>query len=327
MSEQILDPRREPTDQVASQAAYDLCARAKAMVASPPLDSIIAFHEAVEFMYEFAAVARKMELSGIPADLIRTQLQAARDVLGISTLVRRLQSWPRGYPGDFETIELIASGLNSSEAGTWAYFLEQSVLHSGAVRQHQNKLRYQCDAIRRTFARVGPACHLLAVGCGGARDFKEALPVFSGFAGMVVLNDVDRDALLLAEKRLALVTDKYVLLHGNVLKAVKRLEGRRVFDLVLAGGLFDYLSDRAIASVLCSIFKTLLKPRGEFIFTNMASGNPYRTWMEYAVDWNLIERDEARVLSLCEQAGIPLGHVSIERDETQLTLLATIVRG
>jgi hypothetical protein len=98
MSEQILDPRREPTNQVALQAAYDLCARAKAMVASPPFDSIIAFHEAVGFMYEFAAVARKMELSGFPADMIRTQLQAPRDVLALSTLVRRLQSWPRVIP-------------------------------------------------------------------------------------------------------------------------------------------------------------------------------------------------------------------------------------
>lgn len=314
-------------DQAALAAGTDLCARATKMVAVAPPDQVTAFHNSIGLMYEFASVARQMEIAGIAAEVIRKELQPARNVMSASSLVRRLQTWPRGYPGDFETIEQIATGGNRCEAGTWAYFLEQAVLHSGAVRQHQNKLRYQCDAIRRAIARVGPSCRLLTVGCGGARDFLEALPVFSGFEGLVMLNDIDRDALTLAEKRLALVTHRFNSLHCNALKAIRRLESGKPFDLILAGGLFDYLSDRAIISLLSTFFKTVLNERGEVIFTNMACGNPYRTWMEYGADWNLIERSEQQVLGMCEQAGIPLAHVSVQRDETQLTLLVTIVRG
>lgn len=277
-------------------------------------------------MYEFSRVARELELSGMTRDEVGMVLQPIRVLMGVSRLVSRLQTWPRGYPGDFETIEQIASGVNTSDAGTWSYYLEQAVLHSGAVRQHQNKLKRQTLAIRQTLDRVGKNCTILSIGCGGCRDLLDILPALNDFTGMIVLNDIDPSALELAQKRVSTVTGNFRLLHCNALKAIRRLEDQISFDLVIAGGLFDYLSDKAIISILKTIFGKLLKPRGEMLFTNIAAQNPYRTWMEYAADWKLIERSEEQTFQLCEAAGIPLGHTRITRDETGLTLLAGVIR-
>jgi hypothetical protein len=43
-------------------------------------------------------------------------------------------------------------------------------------------------------------------------------------------------------------------------------------------------------------------------------------------DWFLIERSEADIRVLCEQAGVPWQAVSIERDETGLAMLVDVVK-
>lgn len=38
-----------------------------------------------------------------------------------SPFISRLQSWPRGYPGDFETIESLVQQINRATPGTEPY--------------------------------------------------------------------------------------------------------------------------------------------------------------------------------------------------------------
>jgi hypothetical protein len=68
------------------------------------------------------------------------------------------------------------------------------------------------------------------------------------------------------------------------------------FDLVVAGGVFDYLPQRR------------------------------RALIERFGDWFLIERSEEDVLCDCEEAGIPPENVRIDRDETRLALLIEITK-
>ena len=97
------------------------------------------------------------------------------------------------------------------------------------------------------------------------------------------------------------------------------------FDLVLAGGLFDYLPDEHAAYLIKHAW-SLLDAGGVFFLTNIARGNPYRPLIEYFGDWFLIERSEDDVMRLCQAAGIPRDAVSITREETGLTLLIEIQR-
>lgn len=57
---------------------------------------------------EFGATVATLEALGWPADRIQEHLRPARQVFATSTFLRRCQEWPRGYAGDFETIEYLA---------------------------------------------------------------------------------------------------------------------------------------------------------------------------------------------------------------------------
>jgi O-methyltransferase involved in polyketide biosynthesis len=87
-------------------------------------------------------------------------------------------------------------------------------------------------------------------------------------------------------------------------RVLRRVREHGPFDLILAGGLFDYLSDKMIARTLSDAW-SMLAPEGRIVFTNIATGNPFRVWIEYMGDWKLIERSEEDVASLCRLAGVP----------------------
>src|SRR5262249_49633492 len=138
--------------------------------------------------------------------------------------------------------------------------------------------------------------------------------------------DSDSDALTFSARALQSVHGRVHLRPGNAIKVVRKTAQHGLkFDLVLAGGLFDYLPDEH-ARYLIRHAWSLVDDGGALFFTNIACGNPYRPLIEYFGDWFLIERTEEDVMRLCEAAGIPRDAVTITREETGLTLLIEIHR-
>ena len=72
--------------------------------------------------------------------------------------------------------------------------------------------------------------------------------------------------------------------------------------------------------------REVLLPAGRLLFSNIATGNPFRPWIEYLADWTLIERDEAAVVRLLAEAGFATDTVRVSRDSTALALIAEAVR-
>ena len=262
----------------------------------------------------------------IPASEILQSVQPIRDVLSRSPFINHLQTWPRGYQGDYEIVEYIMDAVNKSTVGSWAWNLEGAALQSGIVQQHRNKVRFQAEEFARLVAQHGNRWNMLSLGCGGCRDLFQVLPELREFQGEIVLNDTDANALALAQSRLSMVaTLRYRILKSHSIKAVRRLEREPTrFRFVLAGGLFDYLSDRAVTSILRTVFHGLLEADGVCMFTNILSGNSFRPWMEYAVNWKLIERSGAQLMELCKQAGIPEKCVGVATDDSRLALIVRI---
>jgi extracellular factor (EF) 3-hydroxypalmitic acid methyl ester biosynthesis protein len=111
---------------------------------------------------------------------------------------------------------------------------------------------------------------------------------------------------------------------GNVLRALPALAAQGPYDLVLAGGLFDYLPDRAARFVAGQAITRLCKPGGLFYFSNIGTGSPYRCWAEYVSDWVLIERDEPGIRRLLDDAYALIRAIRIHRDPTGLSLLTHV---
>ena len=198
-------------------------------------------------------------------------------------------------------------------------------MESAVVQQHRNKLRCQSLEIGRAVMK-NRAARVLSIACGGCLDWTPILPRLKDFAGEIVLNDFEPAALQLAEQRLGSSTTRYRLVPGNVIRVARRLADYPRFALVLAGGLFDYLSRRAMVVLLRAIYEDLLRPGGILLFTNIAEGNPWRLLMEYGANWTLIERSEAGIIGICREAGMAISSVSVTRENTGLTLITRVVR-
>jgi extracellular factor (EF) 3-hydroxypalmitic acid methyl ester biosynthesis protein len=287
------------------------------------------YSQYVALVHALIARLRRCEVAGCGHDAIAAAVVEARRVHRLSPLCTRLQDWPRGYAGDFETVEYLCDAVNRAPVDSVGHAIEGYALRSTAAQQHRNKVDEQAAVIARRLEEVDGEVRLLSLGCGGSRDLVALRRQCASPAALrrlhVVLNDSDPHALDLSERRLATMGMASTTLPMNVLTALRSLARERVtFDLVLAGGLFDYLDDRAAAFAI-EICRRLLRPRGVLFFTNIATGNPYRPWMEHVASWRLLHRTEADIHRLVAR---PDGSwtVTCRRDVSQLALLATVAR-
>src|SRR6185369_14241656 len=118
----------------------------------------------------------------------------------------------------------------------------------------------------RTLLEHPGTARVFSVACGSCPDLRRIAAHLPSLVGELWLNDSDNDALMFSARALAGVRPWMHLRPGNALKVVRRTaQLGRHFDLVLAGGLFDYLPDKQ-AIYLIEHAYALLKEGGTFFF-------------------------------------------------------------
>jgi hypothetical protein len=294
-------------------------ARLAMLEARTPRNPASAFHLFVGLVHDFCTALIAAEAAGCTREQLRDATSHARAIHRASPFVRRLQDWPRGYPGDFETIEWLYSAVNKADPGTLGWAIETYALTAAIAQQHRNKVAFQADGIRDVMARKAD-CRVLSLACGSSPDIRALVSSVTPEASFV-LCDGDPDALAFSRERLGALGRRCRFVQGMVPRVLGRVAGSGPFDLVFAGGLFDYLPDRLAVRTLDIARSKLMAPGSRLVFTNIAVGNPFRVWLEYLADWTLIERSEDDVRRLCAEAG--LSEPSIEREATGLALIVT----
>jgi SAM-dependent methyltransferase len=190
------------------------------------------------------------------------------------------------------------------------------------VWQHRAKVAWQAQLVRRRLgAAGGGVVRVLSIACGGSRDLVLLEP-HEAVRLDVVLNDLDPEALALSEARLRPRVGRLVAVPGNALRCASRLRARGPFDVILIGGLLDYLPDRA-ARALLKYAAAMLAPGGQLGATNIAAGHPWRLMLALIADWTLIERTEEQ---MSELMSLPDLTPSVVLDPSRLTWLATATR-
>lgn len=297
----------------------------------PRADAEYRYSQYISLVHALIAALRRCELSGATPEAMRAASAEARLIHRLSPLCERLQDWPRGYAGDFETVEYLCDGVNRAPVDSFGHAIEAYALRSAAAQQHRNKVEEQAATVARRLEATPGTVRVLSIGCGGSRDLlalRRHCPDPTVIRRLsVVLNDSDEAALALSHERLeamGAITQKR--LPMNVLAAVRLLvRERERFDLILAGGLFDYLDDRTAAFLVRMCRGSLLLPGGSLFFTNIAAGNPYRTWMDHVASWRLIHRSEDDVRALVSDTADEDGNAALlRRDVSGLAILATV---
>lgn len=294
------------------------------------LSPAVGFHAVIAQMHGLCAAIAELEVEGVGREVILGCLGEVRAVHALSPFVARLQSWPRGYPGDFETIEyLCAAGCGGSVGalGSVGAVVEWYALNSPIAQQHRNKVSIQADLIAEVVL-ANPVARVLVVGCGSAWDVRSIQSVLVGSRVELVLNDLDGEALSFVRGQLdAVLLERVSFVQGNVLQLLRRGGGLvGGFDLVLIGGVFDYLGDGEVGLVLRRLYGGFLRCGGRLVFSNVVAGNPFRVWMEFLADWHLVERDAQRCLDLCVGAGVPVGCVRMFLDGSGLARVVEVVK-
>lgn len=284
------------------------------------------YHDVVASVHSLCGRIVAAERAGAAADAIREAVADARAIHGQSPFIRRLQTWPRGYPGDFETIEYLIGQRVQAVTQTVEYWLEYLALSSPVAQQHRNKVLAQAREITAAVLSGRPSPKVLVLAAGSSPDLLLAQPALTGRDFAVVLNDGDDGAISFSTGRLNGIRDRVRTVPGNVLSSASKLAPHGPFDLVLAGGLFDYLPDKHAVYLLRTVWERLLAPGGRLFLTNIGRGNPYRVWIEYLADWRLIERSDAELRQLVATACGPGAACSVALEGTGLTWLVSVDR-
>ncbi len=252
----------------------------------------------------------------------------ARAIMARSSFLARLQSWPRGYQGDFETIEHLIEQKNSSEPNTAHYWLEQHVLGSTMSQQHRNKISMQAMEIMKqaVLARHdGRRRRILVIACGSSADIYSIKDVMAKAMVDIVINDIDEDALAFSLQRLEGLGDRITVEHGNILLKLRELKKQKPFDLILTGGLYDYLTDAQASKLTRFSCANLLNEGGAFVFTNLSTNNPVRSWMEYLVDWHMNYRTEESIDAMLASHGVTNVQVEHVREKTDHAIITRVM--
>jgi extracellular factor (EF) 3-hydroxypalmitic acid methyl ester biosynthesis protein len=217
---------------------------------------------------------------------------------------------PIGYAGDYEMMNMIYR--NQPEGGT----LFEKLIHLLLVSQWpaksvRNRVAYLRENILNETARAaraGKTVRILNVGCGPAREIQGFLrdSRLSNRADFMLI-DFNEETLLHAGRKLVETKREFARSTQirteqiSVYELLKRTQRRSAdtekFDLIYCAGLFDYLAPDTCRALL-ELWHDSLAAGGLMLVANMTDTKPFRHFIEFILDWQLIYRTSREFLSL-----------------------------
>jgi CRP-like cAMP-binding protein/SAM-dependent methyltransferase len=242
-----------------------------------------------------------------------------------SPLLDRSFSKPRGYAGDYETIDLIyrnephGIGRLGPRVDRWALDLASS----SAVR---NRREMMVRTIRSHASELDRPMRVTSLASGPARELFDIV-ADDGVELHALCIDIDPEALSHASARAAElgVADRFTFAQENVVRLMRGRARTEVEPqhLIYSLGLIDYFDDPLVVPLLDWIWASL-EPGGLAVIGNFAADSPDKAFMDHVVEWRLIYRSPERLrelLALSRWGSTPV-EIRHEEDGVQLFALA-----
>ncbi len=277
-----------------------------------------AYNRLISLIHFTVVAILRAEDDGFDRNQIRSYLPNPWRIFGYSSFGQHIQTWPLGYVGDYQIVNAIIDRKETAPEGSIGRLVGEYSLNAPITEQHREKIAKQAQAIKRTCQKKSHA-NILSLGSGPSRDFEQAKEYLEGTTN-IVLCDFDENAIEESIARIgdAANIDTHVIDLREADTFFNILDGQK-FDLILAGGLFDYFPNEIIQVIISKLSAAL---DGEFVFSNIAEGNPSRPWIEVMGRWKLKERTEEGLKDILDSAGAK--NYKIEKDPTGLTYIVTI---
>jgi extracellular factor (EF) 3-hydroxypalmitic acid methyl ester biosynthesis protein len=241
---------------------------------------------------------------------------------------------PIGYAGDYEMMNMIYRNRPEGRS------LYEKLIHLLLVSQWpaksvRNRIAHLGENILNETARVARAgrnARILNVGCGPAREIQDFLRAtqLSNQADFMLI-DFNEETLLHAGRNLVEAKREFARRTEirteqiSVYELLKRTQRRSAdaekFDLIYCAGLFDYLAPDTCRALL-ELWHNSLAPGGLMLVANMTDTKPFRHFIEFILDWQLIYRNSQEILSLVPESGRETTRVIAEPTSVNLFLHA-----
>jgi extracellular factor (EF) 3-hydroxypalmitic acid methyl ester biosynthesis protein len=241
-----------------------------------------------------------------------------------SNFLKRCHDKPRGYAGDYLTIQMMYDGLSGGldhfgqAVDTWA-------MGQPCPRAVRNRRRLVADFVRN-IGETFPSPSVVSLGCGPASEVFDSLGMDSA---RFTLIDIDADAIgyVRAKARLHSEAARINTIRGNIIRMALRDEGHLPGNhaAFYSMGLIDYFNDDLVVRLLNYIHGKLA-PGGAVFLGNFRPDHPNVALFRYALDWPLVLRSEQELLRLVAQSRFASSPVNVGTEAEGVQLFVTCVK-
>lgn len=257
-----------------------------------------------------------------------------REILPYVLLTRsceRMYSKPRGYAGDYLTIEWIYRN-EPGGSGRLGPLLDRLVLDLPAAHAVRNRRALLAEEILGLVsAKAGEPARVTSLACGPARELFDVLERLDDSSLLeATLVDIDLQALAYVSDQLdkRALRRRVNLMQGNLVYLAtgrQRLElGEQ--DLIYSIGLIDYFEDQFVIQLM-NYVHDLLRPGGKVILGNFHVEDPCRAFIDYVLDWQIVRRTEDDMNQLYSASKFGRPCTKIRFEDAGINLFAECHKG
>ena len=258
-----------------------------------------------------------------------------RELLPYLLLTRtaeRAYAKPRGYAGDFATIDQMYRN-EAAGSGRIGPLLDRVFLNLPACEAVRNRRHLLAEEIGLAIAEAGDRSptRITSLACGPATEVFDVYGQLPDRSTLVTtLVDIDFQALAFLDERIATSGLRRQMrpVNGNL---VYLATGRSTLDLqpqdlIYSIGLIDYFNDKFVVALL-NYVHSQLRPGGKVILGNFHPRNSTKAFMDHVLDWRLIHRSEGDMNGLFQASAFRSPCSNIRFEEQGINLFAEGVRG
>ena len=250
-----------------------------------------------------------------------------------SPFAHRTYYKPIGYAGDYEMMNMIHRNQPEGHSlfEKLIHFLLVSQWPAKSVRNRVAHLGENIVNETARVARAGKTARILNVGCGPAWEIQDFLrkTQLSNQADFTLI-DFNKETLLHASERLVEIKRQFFrhtkiqAQQTSAYELLKRTQQKgdglhKNYDLIYCAGLFDYLAPQTCRALI-DLWYDWLSPGGLMVIANMNDTKPFRNFIEFILDWQLIYRDSREILSLVPERCLDATKVIAEPTSVNLFL-------
>ena len=247
-----------------------------------------------------------------------------------SRLIDRCYTKPRGYAGDFETINMIYEDAAAGDGRIGPLIDRWAMAQSAplAVRQRRGTLMNHIARIKAAQASTAQV-NITSLAVGPGREFFDVIESDRDHRLFITGVDIDPASLSFVTARAndLGVANRIRLLQGNIIRMAR---GKGAIEIppqhfVYSVGLMDYLEDAIVVTCLNWMFD-LLEPGGEAMIGNFDTLNPDKAHLDYVMEWVLLHRSAEDLRELFSRSKFGDRVVDVFSDTTNVQLFARCVK-